>query len=149
MKILLHLLEYNFWANDQFIARLANQSARTAEMERLLSHLLLAHRIWLDRINARGTLPNAWETVDPQSWEGLNIQLYNETTDILKSHNPNIVVRYQNSRGESYKNLLWEILHHLVNHSTHHRAQLAQLMRAANILPPESDLIFYLREKEI
>lgn len=145
MKNLLQLLEYNFWANDLFIVRLQDQPVLSAALESQVSHLLSAHRIWLGRIAGRGSLPSVWESIDRESWEGINIELYNETTDLIKSNSMERIVSYQNSKGELFETPLSEIIYHIINHSTHHRAQVALLMRQHNILPPQSDFIFYLR----
>ena len=146
MEDLLKLLEYNFWANDLFITRATSQAHIPPQIEKQISHLLAAHHIWLVRINGRGTLPSVWENIDPASWEGINIELYNETSDLVKSISTGKMISYQNSRGESFQNPFLEIIHHVLNHSTHHRAQVALLMRQHDILPPQSDYIFYLRD---
>lgn len=142
---LLQLLEYNFWANDQFIMRLKDQPNLPSKISDLMSHILSAHRIWLGRIAGRGSLPSAWDNVDQESWEGINIEVYNETTDLVKSNKLDQKISYSNSKGEHFSNELRGILYHIINHSTHHRAQIALLMRQNEILPPATDLIFYLR----
>ncbi len=145
MQHLLQLLEFTFWANDLFIVRLKEQDEVPAEISKQLSHILSAHRIWLTRIAGRGTLPSVWETIDRHSWEGVNIELYSETCDLIKSNDLEKVISYKNAKGELFQNTLEELLHHIINHSTHHRAQVALLMRQYQILPPQSDYIFYLR----
>jgi uncharacterized damage-inducible protein DinB len=145
MKQLLQHLEYTFWANDQFIVRLKEQSDIPENILNLMSHLLSAHRVWLERIGNRGTLPSIWETIAIENWEGINIELYNESCDLVKSTLPEKVIEYTNSTGELFKNSLEDILMHVVNHSTHHRAQVATYMRQNQILPPKSDYIVYLR----
>lgn len=139
-------MEYNFWANDQFIIRLKDHDSLPTKIESLMSHILSAHRIWLGRIAGRGSLPSAWDKVERQAWEEINIELYNETTDLVKSTRAEKKISYHNSKGEHFTNELQGILYHIVNHSTHHRAQVALLMRESGILPPGSDLIVYLRQ---
>ena len=146
MEHLLKLLEYNFWANDLFITRITANEPIPAEIQKQLSHLLSAHQIWLGRINGRGSLPSVWESIDPETWEGVNIELYNETTDLIKSISLEKTFFYKNTRGIPFQNSLKDLLTHILHHSTHHRAQIALLMRQHNILPPQSDYIFYLRK---
>ncbi len=141
MKHLLQLLEYTFWANDLFIVRLQEQDDMPEEISKQLSHLLSAHRIWLNRIADHGTLPSVWATIDQESWEGINIELYSETCDLVKSNDLQKVISYKNSKGEFLQDTLEELLHHII----HHRAQVALLMRQHQMLPPQSDYIFYLR----
>ncbi len=147
MQELLQFLEYNFWANDQFIIRLKEQDELAPDIHREMSHLLSAHRIWLHRINGRGSLPSVWEKVEVDSWEGINIELYNETSNLIKSNALESRVGYKNSKGQPFEDSLRDILQHVLNHSTHHRAKIALLMRQNQILPPVSDYIFYLRQK--
>lgn len=146
MENFLKLLEYNFWANDLFITRLLSQPKIPIKIVSQMSHLLGAHRIWLDRVGGRGSLPSAWDEIETEYWEGINIELYNETSDLLKSIALNTTISYQNSQGQTYHNTLEEIIQHLLNHSTHHRAQVALLMRQHQMLPPQSDYIVYLRK---
>ena len=54
-------------------------------------------------------------------------------------------VSYSNSRGTPYSIPLSGILDHVFNHSTHHRGQLALLVRDAGRVPLPLDLIAYLR----
>ncbi len=145
MKKLLKLLEYTFWANDQFIVRIQEQMDIPEEISKQTSHLLAAHRVWLQRINGRGTLPSIWDEIVPQSWEGINIELYNESCDLLKSKQLDEIISFKNSSGDLYEHTLGDVMHHIINHSTHHRSQIALLMRNHQILPPKSDYIFYLR----
>ena len=59
-------------------------------------------------------------------------------------------VRYRiPSRSVESQNTRWEILVHLVNHSTDHRAQILSMLRNNfDIVTPEHDYIFYLWSKE-
>lgn len=147
MEQLLKLLEYNFWANDLYITRAKAHSPVPDQIQRLISHLLSSHQIWLARISGRDQMRSIWENVDVDSWEGINIELYHESSDLVKSFSLGKSISYKNSHGNTYRNSLEEILCHVLNHSTHHRAQVALLMRQNDILPPQSDYIFYLRER--
>lgn len=142
---LLQLFEYNFWANDQFITRLKDQPELPEEVTRLFSHILAAHRIWISRIANKPDAPGVWDEIPAEEWEKLNIALYNDTTDVLKSVELDKSITYKNSKGSLYENSVEDLLYHLINHSTHHRSQVALLMRKNEILPPASDYIFYLR----
>lgn len=144
MEKLLKLFEYTFWANDQFIVRVQEQVEIPEEINKQISHVLAAHRTWLERINGRGTLPSIWNEIEPNTWEGINIELYNESCDLLKSKQLSEIVSFKNSHNNFFENELGDILHHLINHNTHHRAQIALLMRKHQILPPKTDYIFYL-----
>ena len=56
------------------------------------------------------------------------------------------MIAYKNSKGDSYENLLEDILAHLINHGTHHRAQIGQQLKLAGLENlPNTDYIFYIR----
>jgi uncharacterized damage-inducible protein DinB len=53
---------------------------------------------------------------------------------------------YQDLQGRTHATPLWQIVLHVVNHGTHHRGQVAAMMRAMGHVPPPLDLIRYYRE---
>ncbi len=56
------------------------------------------------------------------------------------------IVPYQNSKGVNYTNNLSDIITHVINHGTHHRAQIGQLLKQAGIEKlPMTDYIAFVR----
>jgi uncharacterized damage-inducible protein DinB len=55
-------------------------------------------------------------------------------------------VKYQNTKGEKFENSIKDITTHVINHSTYHRAQIAQHIKRANGTPAVTDYIVYQRE---
>ena len=70
------------------------------------------------------------------------IDLLQSTGDLTQS------VRYQNTSGTPFENELQDLAHHVVNHGTHHRAQIAQTLRQSGESPPATDYIYFLRDAE-
>jgi uncharacterized damage-inducible protein DinB len=117
---------------------------------KLMAHLLAAQQIWLNRCK---DLP-AVNTVLWPDWQA------DTFADIIAQNNSNWIsfltalgdgdlqksIKYKNSKGESFENKLVDILGHVINHGTHHRAQAGQhlILAGAEQLPP-TDYIFYLR----
>ena len=66
---------------------------------------------------------------------------------VLAALGPDLLqpVRYTNTEGTPYNTPLAGILDHVFNHSTHHRGQVALLVRDAGQVPEPLDLIAYLR----
>jgi uncharacterized damage-inducible protein DinB len=56
------------------------------------------------------------------------------------------LISYKSLRGDAFENKLIDILGHVINHSTHHRAQAGQYLKIAGTDLPITDYIFYLRE---
>lgn len=66
---------------------------------------------------------------------------------LLDSNSSNLdkTISYKNSKGTPFDTILSDILHHVIIHGQHHRAQIAQLLRQASIDPPTTDFIYFSR----
>jgi uncharacterized damage-inducible protein DinB len=137
------LFEYNLSVNDGLIG-IASGHADEA-LTRQLSHIINAHGIWNARI--LGTTPpfTVWQVLDTADLPSHNAANHELTTQILAYAPLSELISYTNSRGESYRNLARDILFHILNHSTHHRALVSARLRALGIVPPSTDYIFYKR----
>ena len=56
-------------------------------------------------------------------------------------------LRYKNLKGEPFEGRLWELVQHVVNHSSYHRGQVVTLLRQLGAKPPATDLVAYDREQ--
>ena len=54
---------------------------------------------------------------------------------------------YRNSKGETFRQPVWEAALHVVNHATLHRGQVLSMFRQLDRVPTGVDLIFYYRDK--
>jgi len=53
-------------------------------------------------------------------------------------------VSYENPAATRWTYSLRHMLHHVVNHSTYHRGQVAGMLRQAGTTPPATDFLLYL-----
>lgn len=110
----------------------------------LFSHIINAHQIWNSRIlkiQALGV--NDIHTLEKcKKLDELN---FKDTLKILENFDLNLIISYQNSKGQPYKNSIQEIFYHIVNHFSHHKGQLISDLRENGIEPPVTDYIFYKR----
>jgi uncharacterized damage-inducible protein DinB len=145
----LKLLDYDRFANLE-ILKLINEANEPELAVKLMAHLLSAQQVWYKRCKG---LPDAGRVLWPD-WKADTFEkTINENHDAWVSYvselNPedfNKVIAYQTLRGDSYENLLSDILAHLINHGTHHRAQAGQQLKQAGIENlPLTDYIFYIR----
>lgn len=49
-------------------------------------------------------------------------------------------------RGKTFTHTYWQVIQHVVDHSTYHRGQVITLMRQLGVVPPNTGLIAFYRE---
>ena len=139
--------KYNNWANSLLLDALkANSNSLPESCITLFSHIVNAQKIWACRIN--GLVPNVavWQVNDletcsvllEESANALSKVEYLETTD-------SPVIKYKISTGDDYETSVHDILLHVFNHGTYHRAQIAKEMKQHNIKPVNTDYIQFVR----
>ncbi|MDX1638412.1 MAG: DinB family protein [Balneolaceae bacterium] len=147
------LFNYDRWANRKVLDALEIHSS-FAERGRAidyLNHIIGTHHHWYYRVT--GTeLPDTeiWPEFLLADCRALIDANHRRWTALISEGKDELdrPVTYSNSRGEEHTSLLSDILHHLVIHGQHHRAQIAKLLRASNIDPPATDFIFYTRKMD-
>jgi uncharacterized damage-inducible protein DinB len=118
-----------------------------------LDHIFRADTLWFSRV-AGEPFGNIADVAIPDSLPALQKQwlaLLDRWQNWFQQLEPNqygIQVRYTNSQGVPFSTPLWQIVLHLVNHSTLHRGQVVTMMRQAGVKPPATDLIAFYRSLE-
>lgn len=139
--------QYTFDKNQEMIAYLCEHEAKLNEkIHVLISHILNAHEIWMTRILKVPTKYGVWELQDYTNMveiDQLNLEL---TKQILDEKDLNEKVDYKTSTGEFYSNVLHELLFHVVNHSSYHRAQINSELKNIGLKPLITDYVFYKRQ---
>lgn len=140
------LFDYNFHCNKKIIDSCTGLGAVPRESMRLFSHVLNAHHIWNARIMGRGQSVGVWDQHPVAAWAEMHYENQRDSFEIVSNAEPmDKRVSYENSQGQAFTNTLQDILFHIINHSTHHRAQIAADFRANNLEPWPLDYIFYKR----
>lgn len=143
----LKLYKYNEWANHKVVHSMKEQHVTHERTLQLMSHLLSALFIWLNRIKGLPTSPfPLWETYKIGELESMAKDSSRNWLEFIEQHDDfNRMLTYTNYVGEPYVNNVEHIMIHLVNHSTYHRGQIAQLMRLNGFEPVNTDFITYDR----
>ncbi|MCG8321009.1 MAG: hypothetical protein MI921_16020 [Cytophagales bacterium] len=146
----LGLFKYNDWANQKLLLCLQKNKVNEEQILTLYNHLIIAQNVWLNRINnisSRNLV--LWETKKLLDLIELTHKSSEDWIKFLQEYNLTSfeeVIAYQNTKGQSYETGLTDIVIHVINHSTHHRAQIVHLLRSLDVEPPRIDYIFFCRE---
>ena len=157
---LLFLLDYSRWANQKLsrTAGLISLEQFTASspttygsLRGILVHILVAHQVWRSRCRD-GSLPArmpAYEEFPDFASFAKILQaeeaVWHSYLEMLSELDVQRGVIYTTSRGEPYQTPLWQIVVHLVNHTTQHRSEAAEVLTQMGYSPGDLDLIWYLR----
>ena len=143
------LYAYHRWANSAVLRTMSEAMDVPPSASTLFSHLLNAHFTWLDRIENRPSAFAIWHEHPVANLATLSEQAYQRTTALLQSRNYKAnfgtIVHYQNTKGVKFQDTVQEILTHVSDHTTHHRAQVVRELRQHGVAPPATDYIFYKR----
>ncbi len=142
------LWSYNNWANNLLFKTYEGYGERMpASCLRLLSHIVNTQSHWLNRVTGGPQKVGVW---DEHDWDGCK-RLHEETAQelkaIMEAHAAEMQVKieYANTQGRVFQNTLSDILLHVFNHGTYHRAQIAQEMRKNGLDPINTDYINFVR----
>jgi uncharacterized damage-inducible protein DinB len=138
------LFEYNHHSNQQIITTLEhNQDKVSEKCIKLQSHVLNAHRIWNCKLLPDQQLFGRWDIHPVQELSAINSKNFEASMWILDNFELPQIIQYTTSTGQVFNNSLRDILFHVINHSTYHRAQIATEFRLCGIEPLLTDYIFY------
>jgi uncharacterized damage-inducible protein DinB len=157
----LTLFDYNYWANTRILTAAARVTAEQftapaglshGSLRAALVHILGAEIVWRLRCQ-QGISPTGM----PDEAEFSQLSILQERWQVeeaamrafLHALNPEDMVRpvkYKNTRGVQFENVLWSLLVHVVNHGTQFRAEAGIALTAYGQSPGDLDFIVYLRE---
>lgn len=146
------MFAYNAWANKLFINCLAQPTIANAKNFLLMSHILTAEEIWHCRLTGlNAPLEDMWKEVSveelQQKLEERN-QAWDTYLEGCGSAGLATSIHYRNSKGHKFATEVSDVLNHVINHSTYHRAQIGSLLRLESVEPPVTDYIFYVRQQQ-
>jgi uncharacterized damage-inducible protein DinB len=146
-KYFLKLYQYNAWATKRVISTLVRQQVNDAKILSLLGHVVAAQFLWLHRI--KGLPPpdvKLWGEYTLDQLIDMSEKASRQWLEFVEStDNFDREMTYRNYVNEPYTNNVENVMIHLVNHSSYHRAQIAMLLRQKGFEPINTDFITYDR----
>lgn len=158
-QILRYQLDFSSWAADRVLVAATlltpqelSQDFKTADKSIIgtLAHCYRAERVWLNRLSGKkvdfrvegddtlAALQTNWPPMR-SAWADWGRDLSDE---IAASE-----LTYSDLKGNPWKQPVWTVVMHVVNHSSHHRGQVVGFMRSLGHTPPNVDLITFSRER--
>ncbi len=158
------VFEYNAWAFERIwecVSQLSDKQFveeidySTGSLRNIIVHIMSANSRWASRLQNQDTLPHlAFEDFDTLAktkakWSELKKEL-SDYINSLDEEQLNARIHWEiPTRGWELDNPRWEILLHVANHATDHRAQiLAILHHHFHVKTVEQDMILFLADRK-
>jgi uncharacterized damage-inducible protein DinB len=155
------LFDYTIWANHRALRAAAllgveefrrDLGSSHGGVRGTLTHMMSSEWIWLER----------WKGVSPTSlfdeaefpdvialrerWVAIEQHRAAWLRELRKSEATSRI-RYRNTQGQEFEAPLWQLVQHVVNHSSYHRGQLTTLLRLLGSKPIPTDMVVWDRER--
>ena len=160
---ILLLYKYNQWANAKILNAasdvtpeqyLAPASFPHGGLRGTLVHALFAEWIW--RTRWKGTSPtNRLKPEDFPTLDSLRTRWRAEEKELMEfveavtDERLNSPFDYKNTSGKPFTQILWQVMVHVVNHGSQHRAEAAAILTDLGHSPGDIDLISFLTENQV
>jgi uncharacterized damage-inducible protein DinB len=144
-----HLFKYNDWATIATASSLKGLEKKDERLGKLLSHIISAQKLWLNRVLEREIMVKPWDELSVQECISQSTFVTAEWINLLESFNDKDLdkrIEYTNTKGEKYVSTIKDIVTQVINHSTYHRAQIAQRVKTLGGKPAVTDYIVYQRQ---
>ena len=147
------LVAYNQWASEKVLNAIDGMSAEElarpvdayiGSLEKNLQHILLATRVWLARW--KGAVPPSLQDRVTTPWPAAYAATHAEFhafVEPLTDAGAGRIVDYKNSKGDPFRMALDQLITHVVNHGTHHRAETGMLLERIGSSPGDMDYVYY------
>lgn len=140
------LFDYNFYCNKKLIEECNSLDSVPEKSIELFSHILNSHHIWNARILGKSPGFKVWQVHEVKDWGDIHYENQRSSFEITTNADDlEKRIDYENSEGRLFTSTLQDILFHIINHSTHHRGQIAMDFRKNKIEPLMLDYIRYKR----
>jgi uncharacterized damage-inducible protein DinB len=161
-EMLRSLFAYNHWVNDRLLAlveqvapeRLQEQMGGSFDsIQGTAAHILQGELFyyyrWIGQQQPQGRRPSERRTIgELRALWAENRALIDAFLERLTPEQLYTPLRYGRRNSQAtYELPLWKIMLQMINHGTHHRAELADMLTRVGLEPPPTDLIVFFEEQ--
>ena len=147
MKVFFNqLFDYNFYCNKKLIEACIEMDEVPEKSIELFSHIINVHQRWNSVLTKTKPKYDVFQSQEIKNWadihyenQRMSFEIITNTEDFEKRYD------YENSKGRIFTNTVQDLLFHIINHSTHHRGQIAMNFRQNGIEPIPLDYVLYKR----
>ena len=159
------IFDYNFWAFERIwecISQISDEQFvqeidySTGSIRNIIVHVMSGNRVWMSVLKGIEFPPRLkFDDFDTLSktkakWDELKLEFLDHLNSIEQEQLDEAINWELFSQGLKSTNPRWEILFHLANHGTDHRAQiLAVLNYHFHVKTVEQDMLYYLAEHKL
>ena len=129
--------------------RSPNERSADERSLQLMSHVLAAELVWLERLKQQPQSVPVWPEPDLAQCEAQAAKLggmWLEFLDLITAGDVSQSITYKNSMGEEWTSTIVDVLTQVILHSAYHRGQIATHMRASGQTPAYTDFIHGARQ---
>lgn len=143
----LRMIAYNEWANQRVLDKLVQHPDQIESLGKL-SHIALAEKVWLSRLEGNPQKMDIFQILSPEEVKSLLDEVrpkWQLALNKAEQSGFSSSLSYLSVKGDPFSNTLSDIFTHVLNHGTYHRAQIATLLRQQNLDPVVTDFIAFAR----
>jgi len=151
MADLSSLLTHLAWADERTLASIESldpTSEAHAECVRLYAHMAAAQHVWHSRVVGATPRHAVWPELTLSEAASLSRESLAGWREVASQGDQMLAttVEYQTGTGARFRSTVDEIVTQVLLHGSHHRGQIALLVRRAGGKPAATDWIFHRRE---
>lgn len=150
--LLLRLMHHMRWADALFAdALLGDAPGIPPDAPRYFAHIASVEHLWYTRIHGAPAQHAVWpelSVAESRDLAACHADLFERLLVDNDEAALSRLVDYRNSAGRAFKNSVGDIVTHVAMHGSHHRGQIARLLRQAGQEPPYTDYIQFARRDQ-
>ncbi|MDP1509961.1 DinB family protein [Paenibacillus sp. CMAA1739] len=150
MKTIKCMMDHLYWADGRIMDALEESETRNKDLLKLVRHVAVAERVWLDRLQGKGSAKySLWEETEDltaiRTMFEENAEQYRIYIEGLKEFELDEMIDYENQSGVSFRTSARDILLQVLLHGQYHRGQINRALRIESAEPAQVDYITFTR----